>query len=242
MTTETTFQVLDLETYAIIPLDAEDWDEYRPLRVTCAAMINQDWASLSWTGPELEDGRLADYMSPVYCADLADCLLQCAATGDKIVTWNGLGFDFKALCDELTDAEQRNQVIELALSNSHVDIAFHMLCSLGYMTGLDAACRGMNLGSKTENMTGWKAPLEWRKGREEQDMTIDYCIQDASLTAVLFKAIDLSGNMRWLNKRGASKVWSISGGLLGVADALRLPVPSRPLMARDKFHSWVTSR
>jgi len=72
---------------------------------------------------------------------LVQHLSDMAADGFSILTWNGLGFDFDILAEESGAAASCR---EFALG--HVDMMFHVFCSLGYPVGLEKphrvwACR-----------------------------------------------------------------------------------------------------
>src|SRR5260370_14536280 len=82
-----------------------------------------------------------------------------AANGYRILTWNGLGFDFDILADESGAAASCK---ECALG--HVDMMFHVFCSLGYPVGLDKAAQGMGLPGQQPGLSGIKAPALCAQG------------------------------------------------------------------------------
>jgi hypothetical protein len=81
--------------------------------------------------------------------------------GFTIRTWNGPGFDILA---EETAALARWQ--EHALG--HVDMMFHVLCSLAHPVALEKPAQGMGLSGKPARMTRLQAPRLWAEGRHKE--------------------------------------------------------------------------
>jgi hypothetical protein len=102
---------------------------------------------------------------------LVQYLANMAANGYRILTWNGLGFDFDILAEESGAAASCK---ECALGQ--VDIMFHVFCSLGYPVGLDKAAQGMGLPGKPPGMSGIKAPRLWAQGHFKE--VLEYVAQD----------------------------------------------------------------
>ena len=96
--------------------------------ISCAATLTSGGDLRLWHGDELPDGQLADRMTPEQCRDLAQYLMRMEAEGYQIITWNGLGFDFRVLAEECQGADSFDVVQNLAMY--HEDMAFHMLCDL----------------------------------------------------------------------------------------------------------------
>ncbi len=98
-------------------------------------------------------------------------LCEMADAGFTILTWNGLGFDFDILAEESGAMESCK-----SCALGHVDMMFHIVCSLGYPVGLEKGAQGMGLAGKPEGMTGFKAPKLWAEGR--YDEVLQYVTQD----------------------------------------------------------------
>jgi hypothetical protein len=92
---------------------------------------------------------------------LAQSILDLHTAGALIVTWNGLGFDFPVLARACDDPQWTRKLAQVALD--HCDMGFAMLCSHGYMVGLNTAAKAFGLAGKTEGMSGGLAPLLWNK-------------------------------------------------------------------------------
>ena len=94
------YAAFDLETAGDIP-EGGDWEEHRPLGITCAALYAPELGEpVTWYGAD-PDGEIADTMNQEELALMVRQLetLQ-SHRGFTIVTWNGLGFDFNVLAEE----------------------------------------------------------------------------------------------------------------------------------------------
>jgi hypothetical protein len=240
----------DIEISREIPGDCDDWKSLRPLGISCAATLTDDGDLRLWHGAEMEDGRLGERMSLSECRELAKYLGNMFSAGYKIITWNGAGFDFDILAEEVCDRAIADDIRDLTWD--HIDIAFQMLCENGFMCGLDAAARGMGVAGKTEGMHGDLAPAMWQRGREEQDGVLEYVAQDARATANVYCAILNEEHLRWITRAGypARNPWrpllisEYSGTrLMTVREASRLPLPDVGWMdnpwPRSKFIGWL---
>ena len=87
--------------------------------------------------------------------------------GYHILTFNGLGFDFDILAEEVQNQNYYTELQGLALG--HIDIFWQMFCERGFGCGLAAIADGMDLAGKSEGMSGALAPEMWAQGREQQD-------------------------------------------------------------------------
>ena len=160
-----------------------------------------------------------------------------------IVSFNGLGFDFRALAEEIPERYEKIQ----EMAQNHIDPGFQMFCEKGFMCGLDAAAKGMEIEGKKEGISGAKAPTMWKMGRAHQAQVMSYVAQDARATAALYKEILLRGELVWVKKDGMKTryPWEptvLDGRLLTCAEAMRLPLPDTSWMDepwdREKFWGW----
>ena len=103
------------------------------LGITCIGCYIKDVAGVVaqrvWHGAEQEDGRLADRMTAEECKEFVQWLREMQGQFYDIVTWNGLGFDFRVLAAEIKDEVWRNVVI--GMTWNHLDPMFQMLCEKG---------------------------------------------------------------------------------------------------------------
>ena len=159
--TQKKYAAFDLETAIEVP-DGDDWREYRPLGITCAALYAPELATdpVTWCGTD-EAGGIADRMGR---EELFLMVRQLEALqqhqGFTLVTWNGLGFDFDVLAEESGAPEEWRR-----LALDHVDMMFHVLCKLGHPLGLETAAQGMSVEGKTEGREGAMAVSMWNEGQ-----------------------------------------------------------------------------
>lgn len=208
--------------------------EQLPMGITCA-VVSRVQAPTAIFKPSIEFGkppRYSDKMSKQGCIELAEYLCEADFSGDKIVTVNGLGFDFRVLWAEIEGEFPVEPFVRMV--RNHVDLGFAMLCGLGYMGGLVAMGKGMGVGGKTEGMDGIRAVELWKGDKEQQDNVITYCSRDAELTAQVYNAVVAKNSLTWITKAGAAKVFDFGKdvGRLTVARALEFPEPDT---------SWMTS-
>ena len=64
---------------------------------------------------------------------LVQYLSKMADDGFTILTWNGLGFDFDILAEESAACWR----VARQCAFGHVDMMFHIVCSLGYPVALE---------------------------------------------------------------------------------------------------------
>ena len=237
MATNRKYAAFDLETAAEIP-QGDEWSEYRPLGITCAALYEPEGDSnVTWYTTD-DSGEIADRMSR---EDLTLMVRQLATMQERmgftIVTWNGTGFDFDVLAEEsgLPDECRR-------LALDHVDMMFHIFCKRGHPLSLEAATRGMKLDGKTPGMNGEKAVQMWREGQREE--VVDYCAQDSRCTLELALAAEKAGSLRWTSQSGREQTMPIRAGWLTVRQAMKLPPPDTGWMnepiPRERFTQWLT--
>ena len=219
----------DLEIAKVVP-DGANWDKQHPLGISCAATLTsegqaqlwhngQDWAT------DRDGARYGDKMSPNQVRDLVAYLRDFINRGYSVVTWNGLGFDFKVLAEECEDRMWAMTVADMAMG-MHIDPGFQMVCERGFMIGLDKAAKGLRVGGKTDGMHGDLAPILWSGDlstatteqrenimhffplleaagtRAAQDLCLEYVGQDARATMDVYNAIVEKKKVWWVTTKG----------------------------------------
>jgi hypothetical protein len=230
------YVAFDIETAKDVPGDDFNWRAHRPLGISCAATLQSGAAQpLLWYG-KTQDGSPEKRMSREDGQKLVQYLSDMAAAGFKILTWNGLAFDFDILAEESGNAASCG---ECALG--HVDMMFHIVCSLGYPIGLDRAAHGMGLSGKPEGMSGAKAPKLWAEGRFKE--VLGYVAQDVRTTLEIAQACEQRRRLEWITRKGTKSSMPLPSGWLTVREALRLPVPDTSWMStpmpRSDFTAWL---
>ena len=238
----------DLETAKLIEDAAElDGDD---LGISCAATFGlnevggKEYTSpVRWHG-KFDRGVYAERMSGEDVGDLIQYLVWEHYSGSmKVVTWNGLAFDFRVLHDEAdTDADR---YLCKALALSHIDLAFQMLCEKGFMCGLSAAAMGLGVGDKTEGMSGALAPEMWQETIEDQECVLQYVEQDARLTAQVARVLTIADDgLYWITKAGqpARYPWWPSFWLYDERRIIQPNVPDRKTMPTNREYIGVLER
>lgn len=169
-----------------------------------------------------------DSMSPAQVREFVGTLSLLNSMGYLLISWNGLGFDFRCLSHwasmglhPFLSTLWREEVAFLA--RTHIDPAFLMLCQMGYMISLDATAKALGLEGKMEGMEGPLAPLLWSglTGKESRDtltqianlgvvpgslearsLCQNYVIQDAITTMEVYLGLMEISDLHWITARG----------------------------------------
>lgn len=236
------YLALDIEIAALIPDGEQDWKQYRPLGITCAAIAfmsseGEMFAYPFW-GSDLadKDKSFAARMSRYECAALVKTLQTAIDDGFTLLTHNGVSFDFDVLAEE---SGMHAECVELAMSS--VDTMLHFFCEKGYPVGLDAVCKGLGLAGKTEGVSGALAPAMWANGQYQE--VLDYCANDAKMTLQVALDTEGLGRLYWHSKAGKRNSMPLKRWLTA-REALSLPLPNTDWMTgdrltREKFTEWM---
>jgi hypothetical protein len=232
------YLAFDIETAKVVPGEDFDWRPHRPLGISCAATLaSHSDQPLLWYG-KTPDGLPEKQMSQQDAQGLVQYLSKIVADGFRILTWNGLGFDFDILAEESGAAASCK---EFALS--HVDMMFHVFCVLGHPVGLEKAVRGMGLPGKQSGMSGFEAPQLWAEGHFEQ--VLEYVAQDARATMEIARTCAQRRSFAWITGKGANRSMRLTNGWLTVREALQLPEPDTSWMStppsRQDFTAWMSA-
>ena len=225
----------DLEIAKVLPEDFGELKQFRPLGISCAATLCSGEEPLLWTEQDARGGY-ARQLLPATAARLVEYLQERSTAGYRIVTWNGLGFDFDVLYEE---SGWLPACKTLALE--HTDMMFHIFCEKGYALSLDKAARGMGLAGKMEGMDGALAPSLWQEGQQER--VLEYLQQDARITLQLAQEGQRQRVLRWVSTTLKLQELKLPRGWLPVKDARNLPLPDTTWMrdpwSRHKFTGWL---
>jgi hypothetical protein len=227
------YLAFDLEIYKPLPTGETDWKAHMPLGVSCAATLasNED-KPLLWYAD--------DYgaMSKEELTGLLAYMDAKANAGYKILTWNGLSFDFAVMANE---TGLHDLCVELAMN--HIDMMIHFFCVKGFPVGLGAVAKGCGLPGKTEGVDGAKAPEMWANG--EYAKVLEYVGQDVVTTLQVAQVVERQRGFSWTAKSGRLNSVDIPVWLT-VADAMMLPEPDNSWMTapwpRHKFTEWMRTK
>jgi RNase_H superfamily len=232
------YLAFDIETAKDVPGDDFNWRPHRPLGISCAATLaSPSREVVLWHG-KTKDGAPTAQMTRDDAAELLQYLCQMANEGFTILTWNGLGFDFDILAEESAGAANCQ---ECALG--HVDMMFHIVCSLGYPVALEKGAQGMGLAGKPTGMTGLLAPKLWADGRHRE--VLDYVSQDVRMALQIAEVAEQRRKFEWITRKGTKSNMPLPKGWLTVREALTLPEPDTSWMSnplkRQNFIAWMSA-
>lgn len=179
------------------------------------------------------DGKPANTWKRDFSQEFVDYLWEANQGGYEIVTWNGLGFDFRLLY-ELTRDER---VKSLALA--HYDPCFIALCQLGYPVGLGSATK--LVGGPEKEMSGASAPLMWLLKNHIE--VIQYVEGDVIRLEQIWTDVLKRGGLAWATNSGGLRLQPYYYGLPRVVEAAQFPLPDNSWMdepmTRKDFTGWI---
>jgi len=231
----------DLEIVKEIPEGVKDWRQVRPLGISCAALLdaNEPLSILYYHG-DVENTPKNGAMTKDELEDLVLSMVSWMKSGYKIITWNGLGFDFNVLAEE---SGMYDQCKELALN--HIDMMFHFFCVKGYMLGLDTAATGLGLGGKMAGMSGELAPRLWESPKlKDRLKVLRYVHQDVVSTLEVYEESTERRAVNWVSRSGRQNTfWLPKTGWKTVTECLKLPLPDQSWMSeptsRESMMEWI---
>jgi len=241
----------DLEIATDLPDDDRDWWGHGPLGISCAGLMREgvdaDPVVVFDPGasPQLFE-QATKRLTREGATRLVEALSDAVRHGFTIVTWNGLGFDFRLLALETGLVASCSE-----LARNSIDMMFQVVCVNGYMLSLDRALAGMGLQSKIHAVrmndgreapiSGRDAPRLWQAG--EYRAVMEYCAGDVRQTLALARECERRGRLSWTSRRGKPARMNLEKGWLTVRQCLALPEPDTSWMSdpvtRRRFASWL---
>jgi len=232
------YLAFDLEISKVMPEGSEDFRRFRPLGISCAATLSSDGELKLCYGKDAQ-GKITNQTPVELLNEIVSYLMNHHRNGYKIVTWNGLGFDFDILHEETGGNPDCK-----FLAHSHFDMMFHLFCEKGYPLSLDKAARGMGLKGKIEGVDGAQVPMMWQSGQFER--VLDYLSQDVRTTLDLAAVCESKHHLEWFSNTGKLQRFALPKGWLNVEAALKLPEPDISWMSnpwpRSKFTGWLQEK
>jgi hypothetical protein len=241
----------DLEIATDLPDDDRDWWGHGPLGISCAGLMREgvdaDPVVVFDPGasPQLFE-QATKRLTREGATRLVEALSDAVRHGFTIVTWNGLGFDFRLLALETGLVASCSE-----LARNSIDMMFQVVCVNGYMLSLDRALAGMGLQSKIHAIRmndgreapigGREAPRLWQAG--EYRAVMEYCAGDVRQTLALARECERRSRLSWTSRRGKPARMNLEKGWLTVRQCLALPEPDTSWMSdpvtRRRFASWL---
>jgi hypothetical protein len=227
----------DLEIVKDIP-EGVEWRNIRPLGISCAAvLLDEDPLSELFFHKEMGLPKSGS-MNKEELQYLVGSLMSFQRNDVRVVTWNGLGFDFDVLAEE---SGMYDECRELALN--HIDMMFQFFCIKGFPVGLDATARGLGLGGKMAGMSGAQAPQLWASDKlSDRLKVLRYVHQDVVSTLEVYEKSSEVNGITWITKKGKYSSLPLYTGWKTVKECLDFPLPDTSWMDtpinREDFYSW----
>ncbi len=233
------FASFDIEIAKDLPDDFDNWEDFAPLGITCAAVAFSDREEVRyWHSP----GRLKRDK----CVELVHDLQEIVDQGYSLLSWNGAGFDFHVLALESGLFEECGK-----LAAHHIDMMLLVTFQKGWYLGLEKALKGAGLkgklkyvklsdGTELTDMKGSKAPRLWAEG--EYKAVLEYLREDVIQPIKLAEDIQRTGSIRWTSNSGNPQLVKIER-LRTVIECFEIPEPDVSWMknppTREQFVSWI---
>ena len=206
--------------------------------ITCAVTMHNNTFKKVWAERDA---------SKVMTAHTADIMLQVLEQCDQpIITWNGLGFDFRVLSGVLKRGGMPNRAqdaISLALSDRHIDLMFVVVTVMGFPISLTKVAEAM-LPPDTDNsvVVNVDAVELWRTNQHQ--LCVKHCVDNIALLSAIWQKIKTGEQqIQWITRTG----WRSECKPLLVLDVkacTQLPVDhhmKNPLMSREHLYQWTSS-
>lgn len=264
-------KVLAFDLEITRPLPSGDMDAAPFVGISCCAAKLSDvphpvvWYAGQGPQSQFEDWPLPAEMDAGQLAEVADFLLLHASQGYEIVTWNGLGFDYKVLARGIGDPDRSAALAKLALTQ--YDPGFVQVCQAGYMAKLVGVAQGLGVGSKTAGMHGALAPVLWSNvwpetldeegeaalradieglalapgSRAAQDLVLEYVANDVDITLASYMALCQRRSVNWITARGRPSRRPWLPKLKRGAQGVRFWSPAEALHLQEPNTSWMDS-
>lgn len=233
------YLAFDIETAKLRVTDERDWKADRPLGISCAATFAEGSGDPRlWYGGT-KGRRTASRLSKQQAVSLVEYLMTEVEHGYRIVTWNGVGFDFDILAEESGLIEECRR-----LAREHVDMMFHVVCQLGFGVSLSSAAKGMGISGKHYGLSGKLVPTLWANGGRQE--VCEYVVQDVRITLELAKRCEANRHLRWVSRAGVRREMPLTKGWCSVRSAIRLPnrgsLRMRKQWPRTSFTAWLAEK
>eukprot|EP01127_Copromyxa_protea_P007295 TRINITY_DN17208_c0_g1_i1.p1 TRINITY_DN17208_c0_g1~~TRINITY_DN17208_c0_g1_i1.p1 ORF type:complete len:288 (-),score=63.80 TRINITY_DN17208_c0_g1_i1:72-935(-) len=229
----------DIETSSFVNTEFQankDYQTFSSPGIACVATLSSDGEKkLFYSGAGT--GIVNEKLSTEDCKEVIQHLKDSVKAGYSIVTWNGTGFDFPILAQEVPSLE--SDIQELALH--HIDIMFLLFCMKGFPLSMEAAAKGMGISGAKTIMKSEDVPKMWNSGKKQE--VIDYVSEDVKVTIELAEKIARRKEITWQSKSGHPVTLPIPEVRL-VKDCQELPLPDVSWMKvsipREAYIGWCT--
>lgn len=232
-----------------------NWTDHMPFLISCAAkayIIEDDFGNVLKQKVEFWHGDAPGVMTPPQVGDMTGELYELYKQGHKICAHNGASFDFRDMwaMGKYNDTglkDFNDKIMELA-ANSY-DLCLYAVADRGWMIGLDAFAKGMEVegklkevklkdGTTIDDMSGLKAIDMWLDG--EVDAVLEYLGEDVFSLCRLMNKLRGQDRIRWYTKRGDLNGMAYKE--LNVKQCIALPKLRNPLHNKYEMVDWIDPR
>lgn len=203
------------------------------VEILCAASMSTDDAVPFVWVDNINEHLIRDQLSSYTLATFVRFLLARHAEGYTVVTWGGVGSDFRHLAALLPWLA--SDIKNLCLNS--IDIPFVSGSSIGMMMGLSAAAQALGFGHKANDSS--LIPTLWDAGRRTE--VLQHVSTDTYLTVVVVRHALLHNELQWITSKGLRRTWC-PAKLLTVRACLQMPLPTVPFQVQDSMNPKMLSR
>jgi hypothetical protein len=214
-----------------VAFDLEFHEAPNGIQILCAASMSTDDA-VPFVWFDNDNGHIADSLSEYTLANFVQFLMSKVNEGFCIVTWGGVGADFRHLCKLLPGLA--SEIKTLCLNS--VDVPFASGSSIGMMMGLGSAAQALGIGKKTNDSA--TIPSLWTSSRHE---VLQHVSTDTYLTVAVVRNAIAHNELHWITSRGIRKTWC-PAKLVTVRACLQMPLPNVPFQLQDCMNPKMLSR
>lgn len=192
----------------------------------------------AWVGPKLEGGGW-EPLDAAVISQLIRFLNSQQARGCTIVSWDGMQEAFAILSKFCEDPIDRTLCEVVALN--HVDMAFQMFCSRGFVAPLRKVLESSGIEDKTHGRSTAFAKSAWDKSETEQRKLLNVAREIAYTIGRLYGVVATKKDLTWYTKSGADAYWQPEMGYDAAAGCDRLLTVSEALELPEPDVSWMTT-
>ena len=212
-------------------------DENLPGLIFCASVaLSDDDTRHQFYDLDCPSGRIAETMTQQTAVELLDALTRLEEAGYQLCSWNGLGYDLKALA---ASTERFDKCRELAFR--HTDVMFDFHCRNGYPVSLRAAAQAMEIATGEYRQQEADIPSLWASPAQRERIVAENGCDAQTVLEVARYAWETE-SIAWITRRGQLRRCDIPGGPVTVCEALKMPQPDTGWMSdpipRKSFYEW----
>ena len=198
--------------------------------VVCAASMSSD-ESVPNVWYDTQNGTILDVLSVATLELFVNYLFAMTVSGYTLVTWSGVGSDFKLLAKLLP--HKRDLLISLCLNS--IDIPFISGTVLGMMMSLNSVGTSLGFEAKRSSST---IPDLWKVNKFE---VLQHVSTDTFMTVAILRKAGISKTIVWTTQKGHTKTWC-PVEFFTVRECLQMPLPTVPFVIQDTMNPKVLAK